>query len=133
MVYSSALEKRHASGHREFESHFLRLRLAVARLRRDAVRHWSDIASAKSSRRRRAKAGKIMYYIYSLTCKDGFYVGCTDNLKDRVDRHTKGHVPATASRLPVALDFYFEIQVVCCPQFLSASVRENEHKHILIS
>ena len=24
MVYSSALEKRHASGHREFESHFLR-------------------------------------------------------------------------------------------------------------
>ena len=51
-----------------------------------------------------------MHYIYSLKCKDGFYVGCTDNLKDRIDRHTKGYVPATASRLPVALDFYFAIQ-----------------------
>ena len=29
MVYSSALEKRHASGHREFESHFLRKRFRL--------------------------------------------------------------------------------------------------------
>ena len=29
MVYSSALEKRHAFGHREFESHFLRLILLI--------------------------------------------------------------------------------------------------------
>ncbi len=48
-----------------------------------------------------------MYYVYSLKCKDGFYVGCTDNLKDRLDRHQKGHVPATVKRLPVELDFYF--------------------------
>ena len=39
--------------------------------------------------------------------KDGFYVGCTDNLKDRLTRHRKRHVPATANRLPVELDFYF--------------------------
>ena len=51
-----------------------------------------------------------MYYIYSLKYKDGFYVGCTDNLKDRIDRHKKGHVPATANRLPVDLEFYFAIQ-----------------------
>jgi len=51
----------------------------------------------------------VMYYVYSLQCKDGFYVGCTDNLKDRLERHQNGHVPATANRLPVKLDFYFVI------------------------
>ena len=50
-----------------------------------------------------------MYYIYSLKCKDGFYVGCTDNLKDRIDRHQKGQVPATVNRLPVNLEFYLAI------------------------
>ncbi|HAT68799.1 MAG: excinuclease ABC subunit C [Candidatus Yonathbacteria bacterium RIFOXYC2_FULL_47_9] len=50
-----------------------------------------------------------MYYIYSLKCKDGYYIGCTDNLKGRFERHQKGHVPATATRLPVTLDFYLAI------------------------
>jgi len=50
-----------------------------------------------------------MYYVYSLKCKDGYYVGCTDNLTERLERHTKGHVPATSDRLPLALDFYFAI------------------------
>ncbi|MBI2175238.1 MAG: GIY-YIG nuclease family protein [Parcubacteria group bacterium] len=40
-----------------------------------------------------------MYYVYSLQCKDGFYVGCTDDIEDRLGRHQKGHVPATAKRL----------------------------------
>ena len=48
-----------------------------------------------------------MYYIYSLKCKDGYYVGCTDDLNGRIKRHQKGHVVATANRLPVKLDFYF--------------------------
>lgn len=51
-----------------------------------------------------------MYYIYSLKCKDGYYVGCTDNIKDRFERHQKGYVPATGNRLPVNLEFYFVIQ-----------------------
>ncbi len=50
-----------------------------------------------------------MYCIYSLKCKDGYYVGCTDNLDDRLARHYKGHVPAIPGRLPVELDFYFVI------------------------
>ena len=50
-----------------------------------------------------------MYYVYSLKCKDGYYVGCTDNLKDRLKRHQAGHVTATANRLPVNLDFYLAI------------------------
>ena len=51
-----------------------------------------------------------MYYIYSLKCRDGYYVGCTDNIEDRVDRHQKGNVPATANRLPIKLEFYFAIE-----------------------
>ena len=51
-----------------------------------------------------------MYYVYSLKCKDGYYVGCTNNLKDRIERHNKGYVPATINRLPVKLEFYFAIQ-----------------------
>lgn len=48
-----------------------------------------------------------MYYVYSLECKDGYYIGCTDNLEERLNRHHKGAVPATANRLPIKLDFYF--------------------------
>jgi predicted GIY-YIG superfamily endonuclease len=51
-----------------------------------------------------------MYYVYSLKCKDGYYIGCADNLKERVERHRRGNVPATSSRLPIELDFYFSIR-----------------------
>ncbi len=47
-----------------------------------------------------------MYYVYSLKCNNGFYVGCTNDLKDRIDRHQKGQVPATKNRLPIELEFY---------------------------
>ena len=47
-----------------------------------------------------------MHYIYSLKCKDGFYIGCTNDLKDRISRHQKGQVDATKDRLPIELDFY---------------------------
>ncbi len=50
-----------------------------------------------------------MYYVYSLQCRDGYYVGCTNDLKDRISRHIKGQIPATAKRLPIKLDFYFAI------------------------
>lgn len=54
--------------------------------------------------------GENMYYVYSLECKDGYYVGCTHNLKERIARHTSGQVPATAARLPITLVFYFAIR-----------------------
>ncbi len=44
-----------------------------------------------------------MHYVYNLKCKDGFYIGCTNDLKDRIDRHQKGHVPATKERRPIEL------------------------------
>lgn len=48
-----------------------------------------------------------MYYVYNLKCKDGFYVGCTSDLKDRIERHQKGQVPSTANLLPIELISYF--------------------------
>lgn len=50
-----------------------------------------------------------MHYVYSLKCSDGYYVGCTNDLKDRFCRHQKGQVPETAERLPIELVFYFAI------------------------
>lgn len=48
-----------------------------------------------------------MYYVYILKCKDGnIYTGCTSDLKDRVERHNKGQVPATVERRPVELINY---------------------------
>ncbi len=51
-----------------------------------------------------------MHYVYDLKCRNGYYVGCTDNINERVLRHQRGHVPATANRLPIELKFYFAIQ-----------------------
>jgi len=49
-----------------------------------------------------------MYYVYILLCSDGKpYTGCAENLKARVERHQKGHVPATKNRLPIKLISYF--------------------------
>jgi len=51
-----------------------------------------------------------MHYVYSLKCKDGFYVGCTEDLGERLKRHKNGSVPATISRRPIELEFYVAIQ-----------------------
>jgi putative endonuclease len=48
-----------------------------------------------------------MYYVYILRCKDNSpYTGFSEDLKERINRHKKGHVPATRSRLPIELAFY---------------------------
>lgn len=51
-----------------------------------------------------------MHYVYVLRCKDGYYVGCTEDLKASLKRHHKGQVPSTANRLPVELDFYVAVK-----------------------
>jgi len=33
-----------------------------------------------------------MHYVYILKCSNGFYHGCTNNLKDRIKRHTSGQI-----------------------------------------
>jgi predicted GIY-YIG superfamily endonuclease len=50
----------------------------------------------------------MFYYVYILRCNnDKPYIGCTDNLKDRLVRHQKGHVLATKELRPVKLINYF--------------------------
>ena len=49
-----------------------------------------------------------MFYVYILLCKDErSYIGCTNDLKDRLQRHNKGYIEATKKRIPVKLISYF--------------------------
>lgn len=44
------------------------------------------------------------YFVYILKCADGkLYTGCTENLKERLERHNNGYVPATENLRPVEL------------------------------
>jgi putative endonuclease len=49
-----------------------------------------------------------MFYVYLLACSNKkTYVGCTEDLKGRINRHRKGYVVATKDKLPVSLIGYF--------------------------
>ena len=73
------------------------------------LRH-SDIGLRRGKTRQSLERKyKSMYYVYSLKCKDGFYVGCTNDIGDRLVRHENGHVPTTKDRRPVSLEFYVAI------------------------
>ncbi len=51
-----------------------------------------------------------MWYVYVLKCNNGeYYKGCTNNIKDRFERHEKGWVESTRDILPVSLVCYFAI------------------------
>lgn len=46
----------------------------------------------------------MSWTVYILLCNDGsHYVGCTNNLDDRLVRHGRGEVHYTSTRLPVTL------------------------------
>ncbi|PIR79819.1 MAG: hypothetical protein COU25_03575 [Candidatus Levybacteria bacterium CG10_big_fil_rev_8_21_14_0_10_35_13] len=48
------------------------------------------------------------YYVYVLRCNNNLpYIGCTDDLISLLERHKKGHVPATKNKLPVKLIAHF--------------------------
>jgi len=52
-----------------------------------------------------------MFYVYILKCNDNhLYIGCTNDLRDRMDRHSKGYVPATKRGLPIDLLNYIAFQ-----------------------
>jgi putative endonuclease len=43
-----------------------------------------------------------MFYVYILQCSDGtYYVGWTQNYKDRMARHRRGEVKWTSARRPL--------------------------------
>ena len=46
----------------------------------------------------------FMWQVYILRCSDdSYYTGCTSSMLDRLDRHNKGEIRYTSSRLPVDL------------------------------
>jgi putative endonuclease len=49
-----------------------------------------------------------MFYVYVLISMsdNGLYIGCTNNLKDRIEAHNSGRVNSTRKRLPVRLIYY---------------------------
>ncbi len=49
-----------------------------------------------------------MFYVYILFSKkdQNLYIGCTNDLKRRVEQHNKGVVRATKSRRPLKLIYY---------------------------
>jgi len=49
-----------------------------------------------------------MFYVYVLkSLKDaGLYIGCTKDLKTRINEHASGSVESTTNRLPVKLIYY---------------------------
>lgn len=48
-----------------------------------------------------------MQYVYILKTKDSStYKGCTNNLKNRLEKHQMGYIEATKHKLPVTLIFY---------------------------
>lgn len=50
----------------------------------------------------------MFYYVYLLRCYNSKpYVGCTDNLNERIDKHNKGYVSATKPLRPIKLISYF--------------------------
>ncbi len=49
----------------------------------------------------------IVQYVYILRCSNNHpYIGCTDNLKERIERHNNGYVPATKELRPLKLIWY---------------------------
>ena len=107
--------------------------------RRDSLRR-----SSKSEGELRRSYGetksvnKIMRSaVYIIKCSDNrFYVGCTNNISDRIDRHNKGYVPATADRLPIqlaiAINFQDKYKAFQFEKYLkSGSGRAFTKKHFL--
>ena len=52
--------------------------------------------------------GGVFYCVYVLKSRldKKFYIGFTHDLKARINRHKKGLVPSTKTRLPIKLIFY---------------------------
>ena len=49
-----------------------------------------------------------MFYVYVLmsVSDNGLYIGCTENLRNRLKAHNSGQVNSTRKRLPVRLIYY---------------------------
>lgn len=77
------------------------------------------------------------YYVYVLHCiKDnGFYIGFTKDLKNRLSLHANGEIHSTKSRLPVKLlhyEYFIEEKDAKAREiFLKSGYGRNQLKDIL--
>ncbi|HAZ16594.1 MAG: hypothetical protein A3H59_03425 [Candidatus Jacksonbacteria bacterium RIFCSPLOWO2_02_FULL_43_9] len=78
-----------------------------------------------------------MYYVYILhsTKDNGFYIGSSSDLKNRVHVHNQGMVISTKGRRPLKLVYYevyiLKIDAVVREQFLKTSKGRRQLKHQL--
>ena len=48
-----------------------------------------------------------MQYVYILKCADhSYYTGCTQDIGERIEKHSNGYVESTKYKLPVELVFH---------------------------
>jgi hypothetical protein len=76
----------------------------------------------------------MWYYVYILELNNGnHYTGCTVNLKERYNRHTKERVPATKPHLPLNLygAALFPIDI----KLINLKITSNpvQEEHLLLS
>jgi len=77
------------------------------------------------------------WYVYILKCKDGsIYTGCTNNLEDRIKRHSQGQVLATKNILPVDISthitFTDKYKAYAFERYLKlGSVRAFSKRHLV--
>jgi putative endonuclease len=77
---------------------------------------------------------EMFYYVYVLICNNRKpYVGCTNNLKERIERHNKGYVSATKSLLPVKLVSYFVFSNKYTASILKNILNPDPVEHLLRS
>jgi len=68
-----------------------------------------------------------VFYVYFLENKDkNSYVGCTNDLKDRLERHNKGYVEATKDKRPWKLVAYFAFSEEKGREFIKRHIKWNE-------
>ena len=64
-----------------------------------------------------------MFFVYILRCSNGRpYIGCTQNIKERLARHRNGRAPTTSRILPVKL--------ISCIIFSNKYVAYNFEKYL---
>ena len=78
-----------------------------------------------------------MYYVYILqSLKDsGYYIGQTENLEERINKHNRGQVKSTKSRKPFMLikeeNFNTRSEAVKRENYLTKLKGGNEFKKII--
>jgi len=73
-----------------------------------------------------------MWYVYILKMSDGeYYIGSTNNLKRRIDEHTKGRAIPTKWRLPLILEAYVAVKSETTARSLEKYLKTSSGKSTL--